>query len=252
VDANAAVLFHFVLTIQTLTSAVQVQPGTFLEMSPVYEELCPVLSSFSTCCLQVPYFLNSTILQENFSLTCKRFSCMKSVQQENSVICHLNRTLRESSVQNLFHVTLLALSIWTWLLDFCKTIPYTFLIFHTVLRVPPINFTVQKVYQQRWNYFESLLPRIIVAALVRQQPQILKGRSHVWERVPSNGITFKPKSVNSIKTFKIGYARTDREPHKEIQLGLRIITLSSFLLVANRLQAIYTFLSGIRPNKRYN
>ena len=47
--------------------------------------------------------------------------------------------------------------------------------------------------------------------------------------VPSNGITFKPKSVNSIKTFKMGYARTDREPHKEIQLGLHIITLPSFL-----------------------
>jgi len=44
------------------------------------------LSSFSTCCLQAPYCLNSNILQENFSLTCKRFSCMKSVQQENSVI----------------------------------------------------------------------------------------------------------------------------------------------------------------------
>jgi len=76
------------------------------------------LSSFCTCCLQVPYCLNSNILLENFSLTCKRFSSMKSIQHENLVIWHLNRTLRESSVQNLFHVTLLAPSIWTWLLDF--------------------------------------------------------------------------------------------------------------------------------------
>jgi len=140
------------------------------------------LSSFSMCCLQVSYCLNSNILLENLSLTCKRFSCMKRIQQENWVIWRLKRTLRESSVQNLFHVTLLAPSIWTWLLDFCKTISYTFLISHTVLRVPPINFTVQKVYHQSWNYFESLLPHTIVEALVRQQPQILMGRSHVWER----------------------------------------------------------------------
>jgi hypothetical protein len=214
------VLFHFVVTAQTLPSAVQVQPRTFLEMSPIYEELRPVYPHLArVACrfptVSVPYCLNSNILLEEFSLTCKRFSCMESIQQENLVIWHLKNTLRKFSVRNLFHVTLLAPSIWTWLLDFCKTISYTFLVSHTVLCAPPINFTVQKVYHQRWNYFESLLPHIILAALVRQKPKY-SCADHMYEnRVPSTGITFKPKSVNSIKTLKMGYVQTDRQTDRQ-------------------------------------
>ena len=43
-------------------------------------------SSFCTCCLQVPYCLNSNIMPENFSLIRKRLSCMESMQRENLVI----------------------------------------------------------------------------------------------------------------------------------------------------------------------
>lgn len=101
-------------------------------------------SSFSTCCLQVLNCLNSNTLLENFSLTCKRVSCMESMQQEHLVIWHLKRKLRKSWVRNSFHVTLLGPSTWTWLLDFCKTVSYTFLVSHTVLHVPPINLQPKK------------------------------------------------------------------------------------------------------------
>jgi len=184
VDANAAVFFLFRAD-DTDTPVCCASPARdFLGDVSNLRRALSRLSSFRMCCLQVSYSLNSNILLENLSHTHKRLSCMKSIQRENWVIWHLKRTLRESSVQNLFHVNLLAPSIWTWLLDFCKTISYTILISNTVLRVPRINFTVQNIHHQSWNYFESLLPHTIVEELVRQQPQILMGRSHVhvWER----------------------------------------------------------------------
>ena len=54
VDATVAVLSHFVLTTQTLPSAVQVQPGTFLAMSPIYEELSPVYPHLARVACRFP------------------------------------------------------------------------------------------------------------------------------------------------------------------------------------------------------
>jgi hypothetical protein len=54
VDANAAVLFHLMLTTLKLPPAVQVLPGTYLEMSPIYEQLRPVSPHFARVACRFP------------------------------------------------------------------------------------------------------------------------------------------------------------------------------------------------------
>lgn len=69
--------------------------------------------------------------------------------------------------------------------------------------------------------------------------------------VPSNGITFKPKSVNSIKTLKMGYAQTDRKRTTQGNIAWTSHNYTSiFPMGGKQSTGIYMFLSGIRPNKK--
>jgi hypothetical protein len=90
VDATAAVLLYFVLTTQTLPSAVQVQPWTSsrcLQFRKNFDHFSP----FNKSCRRVPHRLKWNILQENFSLICELLSSVERMQKENSVIWHMRK-----------------------------------------------------------------------------------------------------------------------------------------------------------------
>ena len=116
VDATAAVLLYFVLTTQTLPSAVQVQPWTSSRCLQFRKNFDP-FSPFNKSCRRVSHRLKWNMLQENFSLICELLSCVERMQKENLVIWHIMRKLRGSSVWNLFHITFLAPITWRWFVN---------------------------------------------------------------------------------------------------------------------------------------
>jgi hypothetical protein len=82
---NAAVLLHFVLTVQTRPLAVQVEPRLFLNMFPTYHECRPVFPHHGVFGVFSSYLVYIDLSLGTLSSICKLLSCFEHRHQQTFV-----------------------------------------------------------------------------------------------------------------------------------------------------------------------